>query len=75
MYIQINNMTNFLMVSGPQILIVLAVMLIPLIALIDILKNKFEGNNKIIWVLVALFFPFIGAILYFSIGRNQRIKI
>ena len=68
-------MTNFLMISGPQILIVLVVMLIPLMALIDILKSKFDGNNKIVWVLVALFFPFIGAVLYFAIGRNQRIKI
>ena len=67
-------MTHFGMVSGPQILIILVVFLIPLIALIDILKSKFEGNNKIIWVLVSLFFPFFGSILYFSIGRKQRIN-
>jgi len=45
-----------------------------LIALIDILKSKFEGNNKIVWVLVVLFLNLIGAILYFTIGRNQKIK-
>lgn len=45
-----------------------------LIALIDILKSKFEGNNKIVWVLVVLFLNFIGAILYFTIGRNQKVK-
>lgn len=70
-------MTNFVMISGPQILIIMLVIffgfLPSLIALIDILKNKFEGNNKIIWVLVVLFFHFIGAILYFVIGRKQRI--
>lgn len=70
-------MTNFVMISGPQILIIMLVIffgfLPSLIALIDILKNKFEGNNKIIWVLVVLFFHFIRAILYFVIGRKQRI--
>lgn len=45
-----------------------------IIALIDILKSKFEGNNKIVWVLVVLFLNLIGAILYFAIGRNQKIK-
>lgn len=44
-----------------------------IIALIDILKSKFEENNKIVWVLVVLFLNLIGAILYFAIGRKQKI--
>jgi len=44
-----------------------------IIALIDILKSDFQGNNKIIWVLVVIFLPIIGAILYFIIGKNQKI--
>jgi len=64
---------------GPQeiILILLPIIIfaIPVvIALIDILKNEFEGNNKIIWVLVVIFFWLIGAILYYFIGRKQKIK-
>ena len=69
---------NYLGMIGPwQIILILIAFLgiIPtIIALIDILKNKFEGNNKIVWVLVVLFFNLIGAILYFTIGRNQRVK-
>ena len=68
----------YLGMIGPwQIILILIAFLgiIPtIIALIDILKNKFEGNNKIVWVLVVLFFNLIGAILYFTIGRNQRVK-
>jgi len=57
------------------ILIAVFLGIIPtIIALIDILKNKFNGNDKIVWVLVVLFFNLIGAILYFAIGRNQKIK-
>ena len=69
----------YLGMIGPwqMILILIALFLgiIPtIIALIDILKNKFEGNNKILWVLVVIFVNFFGAILYFAIGRKQRIK-
>jgi len=70
-------MTYLGMVGAWQMIILIAVFLgiIPtIIALIDILKNKFNGNDKIVWVLVVLFFNLIGAILYFAIGRNQKIK-
>lgn len=46
--------------------------ILTIIALIDILKNEFEGNNKIVWVLVVLFLNLFGAILYFVIGRKQK---
>ena len=42
--------------------------------LIDILKHEFTGYNKIIWILVLIFFPVIGAILYLVFGKSQRIK-
>jgi hypothetical protein len=67
---------------GPQeiILILIATLIvvpvfliIPLIALIDILKSKFEGNDKLIWVLVVLFLGVIGAALYLFIGRKQKL--
>lgn len=67
------------MLGSFQIILVLGIVFLfgfipTIIALIDILKNKFEGNNKIVWVLVVLFFNLIGAILYFSIGRNQKLR-
>ncbi len=70
---------TYLGIIGPaqMIIALIAVFLgiIPtIIALIDILKSKFNGNDKIVWVLVVLFFNLIGAILYFVIGRNQRVK-
>lgn len=57
------------------LIVFLLLTLIPfIIALVDILRNEFEGNNKIIWVLVILFLPLIGSILYFAIGSSQKIK-
>ncbi len=49
-------------------------------SLIDILKNKFENNEKLIWVIVVIasnfLFPFsiIANILYYEIGRKQKIQ-
>ncbi len=63
---------------GPQEIIIILFLLSPIflaaIALIDILKNEFSGNNKLIWVLVVLFIWIIGPILYFFIGRKQKIN-
>lgn len=66
-------------IIGPQeIIIILLVipvfLIIPIIALVDILRNEFTHNNKIIWVLVILLSWIIGAILYFFIGRKQKIQ-
>ncbi|SNR38010.1 PLD nuclease N-terminal domain-containing protein [Lutibacter flavus] len=47
--------------------------ILTILALIDILKSEFRGNNKIVWTLVVLFLNLFGALLYFTIGRNQKI--
>ena len=54
--------------------IMLIVILPTILALIDILKNESTGNNKIAWLLVVLFTSFIGAVLYFIIGRKQKLS-
>ena len=68
---------TYLGVIGPwQIITILLILLIgivpAIIALIDILKSEFKGNNKLIWVLVVILFNFFGAVLYFLIGKEQK---
>ncbi len=65
-------------IIGPfQILVFLTIIFItailPILAIIDILRSEFAGNNKIMWVLIVLFMNIIGSILYFLIGRDQKI--
>ncbi|MDA3890790.1 MAG: PLD nuclease N-terminal domain-containing protein [Salinivirgaceae bacterium] len=72
-------MLPFLGFIGGQELIVIGIVLIfiillPLLALISVLSNNFNGNDKLIWVLLILFLPFLGALLYFIIGKGKRIK-
>ena len=48
--------------------------LLPLLALISIVKNEFQGNDKLIWVLIVLLLPILGSILYFAVGRQKRLQ-
>jgi hypothetical protein len=54
-------------------LIVLSVIIVTVIAIVDIAQNKFENNQKLIWLLICFFVPF-GCLIYFFIGRKQRVK-
>ncbi|GAB1308254.1 hypothetical protein KH5_09370 [Urechidicola sp. KH5] len=61
---------------GPfQVLLILLVLVLPIIALVDIVRSKFKGDNdKILWAVVVILAPFIGTILYFLIGRKQKVR-
>jgi hypothetical protein len=51
-----------------------AALLFPAIALFDILRNQFKNqSDKLIWVLVVLLLPVLGSILYYAIGRAQKL--
>jgi hypothetical protein len=54
---------------------VLVGLVLNLATIIDIVKSEFKNqNDKLIWILIVVFIHFIGAILYFAVGRNQRIN-
>ncbi|HEY4785661.1 MAG TPA: PLDc N-terminal domain-containing protein [Bacteroidales bacterium] len=52
----------------------LLLLILPMIALIDLLRSRFEGNDKLVWTIVIIFVVVIGSILYFVIGRKQKIN-
>jgi len=69
---------SLLGIIGPQelllvLLVGLCLFLLPLFAIVDIVRSKFEGNMQLIWVIIVVFFNVLGTILYFIIGRNQKI--
>ena len=44
-------------------------------ALINCLSNEFRGpNQKLIWIILILFAPFIGTFLYLSMSRSSKVK-
>jgi len=45
-----------------------------LYALADVIRNDFQYfSTKVVWLVVLCCFPPLGTVLYFLIGRNQRI--
>jgi hypothetical protein len=56
------------------ILILVILLLIPFLLLIDILRSDFKKeSNKIVWIIMVIFLPVLGFLLYLVIGRKQKV--
>ncbi|WP_431733811.1 PLDc N-terminal domain-containing protein [Chondrinema litorale] len=45
---------------------------ISLVALFDLLRLKLLNANKLIWLVIIIFAPIIGSMLYFIIGKKYK---
>jgi len=77
---KIKKTTNMVIlgVIGPwQVILILLLMvfyIIPwILALVDIATHEFEGQNKIVWVLIVALTGLIGALIYFIVGTRQKL--
>ena len=49
-------------------------LLLPLLAIVDIVRSNFQDNSeKLIWVIIVLFFPIFGSIIYFAMSGKNKI--
>ena len=55
-----------------EIILILVGILLPLVALIDILRSRFKPVEKLMWVFIVLFANLLGVILYLLIGFKQK---
>ena len=56
----------------PLLLFVLATFAFWVWMLVHCLQNQgLDGNEKLIWVLVIIFTHFLGALIYFFVGRTK----
>tara|TARA_Y100000310_G_C20646620_1_gene797013 strand:- start:344 stop:817 length:474 start_codon:yes stop_codon:yes gene_type:complete len=55
--------------------IVVSVVVLWIWALIDCLRSKKDTAEKLLWIVIILFFPFIGALLYLLIGTRGGTKM
>lgn len=54
---------------------ILCILCLWILTLVNIAKSNFINPDiKMVWGLLVFFLPLIGTILYYSIGRNQRIN-
>jgi len=49
-----------------------AILVLPVLALVHMLRNDFKGRHRLIWVLIIIFLPLFGSILYFIMGKRYR---
>ncbi len=52
--------------------LMVAILVLPVIALAHMLLNNFRGRHRLVWVLIILFLPLFGSILYFIMGKRYR---
>jgi hypothetical protein len=56
-----------------EMIIIFIPMILWLWALIDVLRSNFsDGTTKLIWLIVVIFIPFLGSVLYLALGRKQH---
>lgn len=66
-------------ISAQELLFIILFFAIPfgvwLGALIDLLRSNFTDSiTKLIWLIMIIFVPVLGAVLYLLIGRKQKMK-
>lgn len=55
--------------------LILLTLLLPILAVISLLRSEYrDSTTKLIWLIIILFVPLAGSVLYFIIGRKQRVK-
>jgi len=43
-------------------------------AIVDAIRSKISIEKKILWILLILFLPVLGMILYFLLGRSEKVN-
>lgn len=59
--------SNYLLLS-----FYLALLILPITAIIHLLQYEFNPRNRFIWIMVIIFLPFFGPILYFILNKKYR---
>ncbi len=53
----------------------LLVILLPVFAIVDILRNQnVRENEKVLWIILIIIIPILGSIIYFLAGPQHRRK-
>jgi hypothetical protein len=63
-----------MIIFNTWLLLKIIAILLPVIAIIDIVRRDLLGINKLFWILIVLFFPFLGAIIYFAYRKPHKPK-
>ena len=69
----LHGLTFKVLALGPVALLVMGAWIY---ALVDVVRSEFKvPTNKVTWLMVLMFMPFLGMILYFLFGSKQKEEI
>lgn len=46
------------------------ILVLDIIAIVEVLNSPWDTSRKVLWILLILFFPILGLILYYLFGRE-----
>lgn len=49
----------------------LVILVLDIIAIVDAVKSSMDTGKKALWIILILFLPVVGMVLYFLIGKKQ----
>ncbi|MBS1489426.1 MAG: PLDc_N domain-containing protein [Bacteroidetes bacterium] len=53
-----------------SLLIYLAILALDIVTIMDVLKNIKDSEKKILWIIVVIFLPLLGPVLYYVLGKK-----
>jgi len=56
-------------------LFALVVLILDIVAIVSLVKSSADTGTKILWLLLIVFLPLVGMILYFLMGPGRRAAI
>lgn len=65
-----SNLFNQLPLIGNAGFCMTIILILDLIALVEIFGSSRGTGDKLLWALIIIFFPILGCILYYMVGRK-----
>jgi TonB family protein len=63
-----------LLILSVVLFVLLIRIILSIVAVIDIVRSRFtDPNDKLVWTIVSVLLPIFGAILYFIMGKKQKL--
>jgi hypothetical protein len=51
-------------------LISLLVLVLDIVVILDILKSNKDTEKKVLWIIVVVFLPLLGPVIYYLVGKK-----
>ena len=48
----------------------LLILILDIVAIVDVLKSSIDTGKQALWIILILFLPVIGMVLYFFVGKK-----